>query len=433
MKYTTLLFLVLVSFSLAQQIIQSHNLKKQKIAFGSCNKFFRNHKSDIFYDIAKQNPDVWVWLGDVAYLDNMSLPAYWIPESDFNQIKLKLDATKYDPAYQEMLKKVNAEVGVWDDHDYGHNNSGMTFKYKEHIRQVWLDFFNEPQNSERRTRDSGIYTSYYLGEQKKIKIILTDVRWNRQSTDILGEKQWKWLEQELNDPLVELFILGTGSQFLPDDRFIPETWDIKSKERFYYIVNKTRASVVIISGDVHYAELMEHPCSQKKVGYKLVEITSSALSFNFNSISYGEFESANYFVFTTPTYNEEKDRFNGMNYGIIEVEWDENNIGSTIIKLQVYTKGQIEKPVLERIYKLEEFKYSEERQQNSKSCIVDDIPANDRWKAFALNNLKKLLTEFNPQIIIGASIKIVTLVLLLRFYWYLIYMVFFYQIKEKKD
>lgn len=30
-------------------------------------------------------------------------------------------------AYQEMLKKVNAEIGVWDDHDYGNNNAGINF------------------------------------------------------------------------------------------------------------------------------------------------------------------------------------------------------------------------------------------------------------------------------------------------------------------
>ena len=29
-----------------------------------------------------------------------------------------------------MLTKVNGEIGVWDDHDYGSNNSGKNFKHK---------------------------------------------------------------------------------------------------------------------------------------------------------------------------------------------------------------------------------------------------------------------------------------------------------------
>lgn len=78
-----------------------------------------------------------------------------------------------------------------------------------------------------------------------------------------GEDQWIWLEKELSSKEVELFILGSGSQFLPDDRFIPETWDMQSKERLYSLINKTSASLIFITGDVHYAELMEHPCSLK--------------------------------------------------------------------------------------------------------------------------------------------------------------------------
>lgn len=30
-----------------------------------------------------------------------------------------------------MLTKVNAEIGVWDDHDYGLNNSGVSFIHKD--------------------------------------------------------------------------------------------------------------------------------------------------------------------------------------------------------------------------------------------------------------------------------------------------------------
>jgi hypothetical protein len=33
-----------------------------------------------------------------------------------------------------MLKVVNAEIGVWDDHDYGNNNSGKEFLYKKKMQ-----------------------------------------------------------------------------------------------------------------------------------------------------------------------------------------------------------------------------------------------------------------------------------------------------------
>lgn len=41
-----------------------------KIAFGSCFHIF-NMKNDIFATIGENRPNVWVWLGDAAYTDNV--------------------------------------------------------------------------------------------------------------------------------------------------------------------------------------------------------------------------------------------------------------------------------------------------------------------------------------------------------------------------
>jgi alkaline phosphatase D len=49
-------------------------------------------------------------------------------------------------------------VGVWDDHDYGINNGDKTFKRKNELREIYLDFIGEPKDTERRLeRDRGIY------------------------------------------------------------------------------------------------------------------------------------------------------------------------------------------------------------------------------------------------------------------------------------
>lgn len=76
----------------------------------------------------------------------------------------------------------------------------------------------EPKESIRRTQPDGIYTSYYLGDNKKVKFILTDVRYSRDKAgideeplDMLGKGQWKWLESQFDDPGVELFLFGTGN------------------------------------------------------------------------------------------------------------------------------------------------------------------------------------------------------------------------------
>lgn len=131
---------------------------------------------------------------------------------------------------------------------------------------------------------------------------------------------------------------------------MPETWDTPSKERLYEIINRTNASVVFLTGDVHYGEIMQHPCSKKKVGYELVEITSSGLSFNIDNSGPGIFYIADRFVFT-PTYNDKSDRFLGKNYGLVEIDWDEGDLLSTRISLRVHTIDS-KIPVLERVYEL---------------------------------------------------------------------------------
>lgn len=73
-------------------------------------------------------------------------------------------------------------IGVYDDHDYGANDSNGMFMHKDIGKKHYLDFVKEPVDSERRTGGRGIYTSYSFGDQsgfKTVRIILLDVRYNK--------------------------------------------------------------------------------------------------------------------------------------------------------------------------------------------------------------------------------------------------------------
>ena len=49
-------------------------------------------------------------------------------------------------------------VGVWDDHDFGLNDGGSDFARKDRYREMFLDFIQEPMESQRRRdKDNGIY------------------------------------------------------------------------------------------------------------------------------------------------------------------------------------------------------------------------------------------------------------------------------------
>ena len=60
--------------------------------------------------------------------------------------------------YQQMLKQGTKVIGVWDDHDYGMNNGDSSFKGKDIMRDVFLDFLEEPTDSDRMIeKGTGIY------------------------------------------------------------------------------------------------------------------------------------------------------------------------------------------------------------------------------------------------------------------------------------
>ena len=70
-------------------------------------------------------------------------------------------------------------MAVWDDHDYGTNDGHADFDLKEESQQLFLDFFGEPGDSERR-RTPGVYDANVFGPAgRRIQVVLLDTRYFR--------------------------------------------------------------------------------------------------------------------------------------------------------------------------------------------------------------------------------------------------------------
>jgi len=152
-----------------------------RLAFGSC--FL--HKiiyldSHIFSELAKYKPDAFVWLGDSTYTDTYSSDErkYHL-EEDIKTVESNFLDAKKNRDYRRLLKHTKKVYGTWDDHDYGLDNAGKDNPRKDLMRKLFLDFLDEPANSIRRTRKDGIYQSYFLDREKKIKLILLDNRYSK--------------------------------------------------------------------------------------------------------------------------------------------------------------------------------------------------------------------------------------------------------------
>ncbi len=302
-----------------------------KIAFGSCAS--ERRPQPILDLVVKHKPDVFVYLGDNIYGDSY----------DLNVLKAKYDSLAAKPEFQRLKKNVRL-LATWDDHDYGWNDIGRHFPLKTETKKLFLDFFEEPSNSERRKHE-GIYTSYMFEHNgKRLQVILLDGRTFRdnlrryrgevykddryfykldyfphqiEDSTLLGSQQWKWLEGELMKP-ADIRIIGSGTQFgISFNGY--EAWANFPHEqrRMLELIKSTRANgVIFITGDVHYAEISE---LNHQGLYPIYDVTSSGLTSTWE--------------FATPNTNRIEGPIMENHFGLITIDW---NLKDPTIKMEIW-------------------------------------------------------------------------------------------------
>jgi len=372
-----ILVFIIFNISSSTKVIPVKNPENPVITFGSCLNLHKHPNPPIFQYILKQNSDVWIWIGDIAYFPPNSEDGEKMVNS-FNNVK--------NLPFYNKLRKTIPIIGMWDDHDYGQNNGDKNYKHKERNKQFYLDFLDEPLDSPRKTRD-GLYESYYIGDEKKVKVILLDVRYNKDAPsifgggDMLGETQWKWLEEEIKNNKAEFTLIASGSQVLTDDRIFIETWYEASRQRLFELIRKYKLSgVILLSGDVHFAEILKHPCPER-IGYNLYELTSSGLT---ESPPFPEPERLVKELFLD-TYNSPKDRVFQRNFGVLRFSFGEENF--VIFEI----RNEKDELVLEKRINSHELQFKEEIIDLSSTCIMDTNPY---WRLIKKNLFKILSGDF---------------------------------------
>jgi len=329
--------LIFVSFLVLYSCTDSTETKTQtsaittKIAFGSCGH--EDHPLPIFNTITKHNPDLFIFLGDNIYGDTKNM----------DTLKAKYQKLGTKPSYRNLKSQVPI-IATWDDHDYGWNDTGKSYPYKEESKQIFLEFFEEPASSTRRNH-KGIYHSYmYEYEGNKLQVILLDGRtfrddlkpYNGELDDdrrysfyqpeyaphtestptLLGEEQWNWLEKQLEVP-ADIRIIGSGTQFGIEWNGY-EAWANfpHERKRMLDLIKSTKASgVLFISGDVHYSEISK----LETAFYPIFDFTSSGLSSTW--------------IFATPNKNRVEGPVMDNHFGLITIHWEKDN---TTIQMETW-------------------------------------------------------------------------------------------------
>lgn len=302
-----------------------------RIAFGSCAE--ETAPQPILDLVVKHRPELFVYLGDNIYGDTKEMKV----------LKAKYDSLAAKPEFQRLKKNVPI-IATWDDHDYGWNDDGKHYPFKKESKEIFLEFFGEPANSDRRKHE-GIYTSYYFeGNGRKLQVILldnrtfrSDLRYYRgelsreskyfypldyyphqiEDSTFLGEAQWKWLEEELKKP-ADIRLIGSGSQFGIEYNGY-EAWANfpHEQKRFLDLIKKTKASgIMFLTGDVHYAEISR---LENKGAYPIYDITASGITSTW--------------LFPTPNKNRIEGPVMDNHFGLLTIDWTQKD---PTIKMEIW-------------------------------------------------------------------------------------------------
>jgi len=303
-----LLFLTQVTISLGQ------NGKIDRMAFGSCNR--QDAPQPLWKPILADHPDIWIWMGDNIYGDS--------PVMD--TLRAKYARQNANPDYQ-LLKASTPIIGVWDDHDYGINDGDKRFAQKKESRDLMFDFLGMPADALERRREGGYSAHTYGTGDQQVKVILLDGRYFRDTLSrldrqyqvnlngqMLGDAQWKWLEQELNTSTARVNFIVSGVQFLPTEH-VYEKWANfpQDREKLLNLIAKSGVqNPILMSGDRHIAEIMKLVDSRFPKG--LYEVTASGLTHTWSGIA------------------EEKNSLRvselvaKLNYGLASFDWAKNEL-----------------------------------------------------------------------------------------------------------
>jgi alkaline phosphatase D len=247
---------------------------KFRVAVTSCMKIGQPQKS--WELLLAEKPDLHITLGDTHYGDSTDPTTQWKHHLRYRVV----------PEFDAVMSAI-PNYAMWDDHDYGPNNSDGTAEGKENSLVGWNQFWGNPDSG---TEDTpGAFYKFTWGD---VDIFMVDGRYHRSPDNapdddkkrMLGDGQFAWLLDGLTKSKAKFKVIASGST-LADSK--SDGWRIYtfSRHRLFDAIKENKISgVLYMSGDVHRSRVWTHPESDR-VGYPFIEVVSSGVA-NSKTLSY---------------------------------------------------------------------------------------------------------------------------------------------------
>jgi alkaline phosphatase D len=237
---------------------------RTRIAFSSCVGRNGFQTAAIWAEMsARTRFDMLLMLGDNHYADST------VPEVQRRAYYDHRSAL----GYAEITRRVPT-YAIWDDHDYGPNDSDRTAQGKEISLQTFQQFWANPSYGQ--ANDPGIYFKMSRGE---IDFFMLDNRYHRspniapddENKTMLGAAQLAWLKRELLASKAKVKFIASGSEWEKNGH--RDSWTSFPRERdeiFGFLSEHDVQGVIFLSGDRHFTGAYQ-------INGRFIEVTSGPL------------------------------------------------------------------------------------------------------------------------------------------------------------
>jgi len=237
---------------------------KMRFAFVSCVGDRDYHAAAAWGELAaRRNIDLLLMLGDNHYANSTDLQkqrAYYLMHRSVG-------------GFQALTAQVPC-YAVWDDHDFGHNDSDTTEPNKETSLRAFKEWWANPSYGEENV--PGVYFKFSRGD---VDFFMLDVRYHRSpdkaekndQKTMLGDAQFAWLKRELKASKAKLKFIASGSVF--DSKGSLDSWALYPHARralLDFLREEVGDGVILISGDRHFS-------AGYQVEGRFIEITSGPM------------------------------------------------------------------------------------------------------------------------------------------------------------
>jgi alkaline phosphatase D len=219
--------------------------------------------------VALINPAFQLLVGDQVYPDTPDHDIIWDHHVQYRTVPEFANVIANTPTY-----------AMWDDHDYGQDDSDGTLAGKEDSLRAFQEVWANPP-----AIGATVEGAFYEFQWGDVDFFILDGRYHRSPNEapnddqkrMLGDEQFAWFEQRLLASTATFKVIASGSTL---DLSAKDGWRIYdfSRERlFRTIMENGIEGVVYLTGDAHFSLIEEHPPSRTG-GYTLYEIISSGIT-----------------------------------------------------------------------------------------------------------------------------------------------------------